>query len=420
MLSERGLKDQAIGKESIVLGKLKQGNQYSTDNPNGIINLGVASNVLMIDELGKFARENLNLIYTDYTYSDAPTSSLRLNRSFAAFFTQYFNAREPVTNDHIVWTTGVGNALDELAWVLANPGDLIMMSRPYYNGFVLDLVARSQVDILGVKLPVDVHPGAPETLQYFDKALDTLDDSTRRKVKMIMLVNPHNPLGFTYPKETILEYCRFAEKQDLQLIVDEIYALSLYDTPDVPDPTPFTSILSIDILAEAKCNPSRVHMIYGPSKDFGANGFRLGVVVSQHNHDVIEALCGVSVVGRPSSVPDAIFSALFTSTYLTEYITLNRQRLSRARAFVASRLTQLGIPYYKSNAGLFLWIDLRRWMREGGEMELRDKMAANGVYVTPGNTYGGTIKGFFRLTFSLLPEYTKVGLDRIETALNEI
>lgn len=55
------------------------------------------------------------------------------------------------------------------------------------------------------------------------------------------------PLGFCYPKETILAYCRFAEKHNLHLyepvllrlsgsvadptacrIVDEIYALSLY------------------------------------------------------------------------------------------------------------------------------------------------------------------------------------------------
>ena len=103
-----------------------------------------------------------------------------------------------------------------------------------------------------------------------------------------MLCNPHNPLGqsfprcplaasvltllpptepgFCYSRETLLAYCRFVEKRNLHLISDEIYALSTFSSPSSPDAQSFVSILSLDVLKEAGCCPSRVHAVYGASK----------------------------------------------------------------------------------------------------------------------------------------------------------
>lgn len=62
-----------------------------------------------------------------------------------------------------------------------------------------------------------------------------------------------------------------------------ILPLIQYWSTDVPNPLPFTSILSIDVKKEAQCDPARVHCLYGMSKDFGANGLRIGLLVTQHN-----------------------------------------------------------------------------------------------------------------------------------------
>lgn len=52
----------------------------------------------------------------------------------------------------------------------------------------------------------------------------------------------------------------------------------------------FVSILSIDPFKEAGCDPSRVHVVYGASKDWGANGLRLGALVSQANPALVTAM----------------------------------------------------------------------------------------------------------------------------------
>lgn len=79
----------------------------------------------------------------------------------------------------------------------------------------------------------------------------------------------------TESRETLLEYCAFAEANDLHLISDEIYGLSVYDAPgtisfasskntvssltdndrivsiDYANARPFTSMLSLDVEKEA-------------------------------------------------------------------------------------------------------------------------------------------------------------------------
>ena len=89
--------------------------------------------------------------------------------------------------------------------------------------------------------------------------------------------------GFCYSKKTLLAYARFAQKYDLHLISDEIYALSVFKTDGEsfelvtqllltrfgstdPPMQEFVSILSIDPLLEAGCDPARIHCIYGASK----------------------------------------------------------------------------------------------------------------------------------------------------------
>lgn len=71
-------------------------------------------------------------------------------------------------------------------------------------------------------------------------------------------------LGRCYSEEVIREYMRFCSRNGLHLISDEIYALSVWDNPCLPDATPFTSVLSINL--EEVIDPSMVHVVWGLSK----------------------------------------------------------------------------------------------------------------------------------------------------------
>jgi 1-aminocyclopropane-1-carboxylate synthase len=141
------------------------------------------------------------------------------------------------------------------------------------------MTLRVQAKVVGVD--VGPHPASPSTLDAFEHQLalfNQANEPTGNAVRAVMLCNPHNPLGFNYPRDTLVAYARFCEKHNLHLVSDEIYALTQFENPDIKDEehVPFTSILAVDVLEEAGCNPARVHVLYGAAKDFGMNGARLG------------------------------------------------------------------------------------------------------------------------------------------------
>lgn len=57
---------------------------------------------------------------------------------------------------------------------------------------------------------------------------------------------------------------KFCERHKLHLISDEIYGLSVWGSPDLPNPEPFKSALSIN--AAQIMDPSMLHVVWGLSK----------------------------------------------------------------------------------------------------------------------------------------------------------
>ena len=62
-----------------------------------------------------------------------------------------------------------------------------------------------------------------------------------------ILCNPQNPLGRTYPRSTLIAYAKWCEANDVHLVSDEIYAMSVYDSPNpaTGKQEGFTSLMSL-------------------------------------------------------------------------------------------------------------------------------------------------------------------------------
>lgn len=80
----------------------------------------------------------------------------------------------------------------------------------------LDIPARAFAVPLPIPIPTSLDQASPATLEHFETLMETKD---RPPVRVVILTNPHNPLGFCYPKETIVAYMKFCEKWDLHLFV---------------------------------------------------------------------------------------------------------------------------------------------------------------------------------------------------------
>jgi aspartate/methionine/tyrosine aminotransferase len=192
-----------------------------------------------------------------------------------------------------------------------------------------------------------------------------------------------------------------------------------------PAPVKFQSVLSIQL--DGIIDPRLVHVLWGMSKDFGANGIRLGAIISQANQGLHEALKGISLYSFPSGITDHLTSLLLEDEkFIETYIQENQKRLSEAYAFVTVVLKRCGIEYAPgSNAAFFLWVDLGKKYKElrpqksGDDVgeEIMQRLLQHKVFLASGALFGSEKDGWFRIVFSHPRIYLEEALGRIVRAL---
>ena len=219
---------------------------------------------------------------------------------------------------------------------------------------------------------------------------------------------------------------RFCAKHSLHLISDEVYALSVFSNPSAPDAPPFTSILSID--TTNIINPNLVHVTYGFSKDFGAAGLKLGVLISR-NGSLRQAVQAVIRFHGASGPSLAIATAMLEDrTWCREYVAIARERIADAYRYTTKRLNEMGVKYLEGgNAGFFLWVNLTPLLPpesvgvsdDEREYALTTRFLDGGVVLQPGEEHS-VWKGWFRIVFTMEQWMLEEGLRRFEAVVRDL
>lgn len=397
------------------------------DNPDGFVSLGVAENALMHEELANYVKDSIKTLQTHaFTYGDSFYGSKRLRSAIAQFINRYFHPHQAVKQEHVVATAGLTNSLEQMAYALGDHGDGFLIGRPYYTSLPKDFGSRAGVQSVGVGFG-DVDPFSMDAILKYEEALVEAQNSGV-PIRALFLCSPHNPLGRCYPRDVLVGLMKFCQQHKIHLISDEIYALSVWQNPEVPDAVSFESVLSID--TNGIIDPDLVHVLWGMSKDFGANGLRIGCIVSQHNTSLLDAVKANSLFTYPPSISDHITASLLSASDFTDtYIHTNQLRLAENYAFATSFLEKHSIPYSpKVNAAFFLWVDLKPVFLKVATPEERSKqgkdlsaaimarLMAEKVFIANGEAFAGEEWGWFRIVFSQPKEYVEEGLRRMMKA----
>lgn len=365
------------------------------------------------------------------TYGDGPSGSKPLRAALSSFFNSYFHPAKPVEPDQLMVTNGVTTGIEHSAWALANPGEGILLGRPYYRGFLGDVEMRTFVKIVPVTFG-NVDPIGPDCVTNYEEAL-LRSNEAGVKVRAIMLCHPNNPLGRCYSKETIIRLMKMCQMHQIHLISDEIYALSVWkntvDQSRTP-PAPFESVLSID--TEGIIDPALVHVLWGFSKDFGANGIRVGAIISQSNEPYLNACRSCAMASVASSLAENTAKEILEdSAFLNQYLATNQERLSAAYAHAVGLVQRYNIEYVPgANAAFFLWVNLGKKFLANGQNKVAEKsmegitqtiydiLIEKKVFIVLGDAAGAEEPGWFRLVFTQPPELVEEGVKRIAEALD--
>ena len=296
---------------------------------------------------------------------------------------------------------GVITSINQAYLTFTRPGDKIIIQTPVYDHF------RLYIERLG-RVPVENPLLWKEDHYEMDfEGLERLYDSN---VKALVLCNPHNPVGITWPRETLASLADWCAQHDVLVISDEIHAdLALFGHKY----TPFCS---------ASETAARVGMIFsGPTKSFnlaGLSGTAWCVIPDPVKRTQYLAALHAAKLNE-ASVPSLVATiAAYTheplwlndlKKYLEGNITCLEERLK------ASPETR-GIRAVRPQASFLLWLDCRELgLPQEALMALFNEKA--GVVVNNGASYGTGGAGFVRLNIGCPRSVVEEALDRIARAV---
>uniref|UniRef100_A0A8D0GHH4 Aminotransferase class I/classII large domain-containing protein n=1 Tax=Sphenodon punctatus TaxID=8508 RepID=A0A8D0GHH4_SPHPU len=399
--------------------KAYHADKYDEDkNPNGIINFGTSENKLCFDLMSKrLTQSDMNLMEPPLLQYPDWKGHMFLREEVARFLTYYCKAPAPLKAENVIVLNGCGSLFSALATVLCDPGEAFLIATPFYGGITQSVFLYGNVKLVYAYLDSNITGTSTRPFQLtVDKLEKALQDARTEgvSVKALILLNPQNTLGDIYSLSELWDHLEFAKRHELHVIVDEIYMLSVFD-----ESATFHSVLGMDRLPD----PQRTHVMWGISKDFAVSGIRFGTLYTE-NQDVANAVASLCYFhGVCGPVQYKVAQLLRDRDWINQvYLRANHARLKAAHTYVTDELKTLGVPFLNRNAGFFVWIDFRKYLRTGTfeeEMLLWRRFLDNKVLLSCGKAFECSEPGWFRIIFADKTHRLQLGMQRIRRVLEE-
>ena len=467
--SRRG--QQAVGLLPSYLADARAVETYHpVTAPHGALQLGVAESKLVEDWLvpkinALMTTTNNNNVFTaDCIYYQPTAGRASFRAAMADYIEDLVHLKKTTNNkldvDGLVVGAGCNAVLENLCFVLADPGDTVLIPTPYYAAFEFDLVARAGLQVFPVTTMEHSNISADTTTTtaatttvpveaYYPTvaALDAAYDAAPTKPKILLLSHPHNPLGIAYPPHIVQDCIDWCRNKQVHLISDEIYAGSVYRETDA------NFVSALELASQPTSDEGLglgpyIHWVYALSKDFALSGLRVGVVYSE-NADIRLPLQKLNDMCQISSQTQVLVEGMLTARegddddgngerWTTVFRREHQARLRARGDALHALLQEFDIPHLPAACGLFCWMDLSEFLPPAGsetttstggdssnnndndeerERTLYLKMVQEfGLLFTPGLSMRNERPGFFRFVFSAASdEEYSLALERFRT-----
>jgi len=223
-------------------------------HPPGVIPLTAADpDFPACPEVAEAIRKHLLEGYFPYGRAEGDN---QFKQAVASWYSRRKNS--PVSENLVLPVNSAAYGLFVCARMICiNPGDEVLIPDP------VDFLFRKSVEHAGgVAIPCKVNPENAE----FD--FDSLSKEVNSRTKAIFICNPNNPLGRALSKEELNRIILFAQKHDLWVVSDEIWADIDFDK----------KCLSV---FDSKLEPyAKKLVVSGLSKNFALAGLRIGYIIA--------------------------------------------------------------------------------------------------------------------------------------------
>lgn len=303
-----------------------------------------------------------------------------------------------IPSDKLIFCTGVVPAISSLVRKLTTPHENVVVQTPVYNIFFNSIVNNGR-RILEAPLSYD---GNSYGVDWADLESKLAEPETT----LMILCNPHNPVGKIWDRETLARIGSLCKKHHVTVISDEIHC-------DITDPDksyiPFAS-------ASPECAEISVICI-SASKAFNIAGLQSAAVYTNNEglFNKVNRALNTDEVAEPNTFAVCATVAAFNEgeewlDELRKYISENKKTV---KEFIGANLPKIKVV--PSEATYLVWLDCNAYA-------YADKLAeeireSTGLYLCDGAEYGGSGKGFLRMNVACPRRMVEDGLARLKKAL---
>ncbi|HJE39209.1 MAG: cystathionine beta-lyase [Candidatus Amulumruptor caecigallinarius] len=300
----------------------------------------------------------------------------------------------------MIYTSGVVPALSAIIKALTEPGDKVIVQTPAYNCFF------SSIRNDGCELSANnlVYRGGRYTIDFDDLEAKAAD----QRAKLLLLCNPHNPVGRVWTQEELLRIGEICLRHGVMVVADEIHCELTYEGHDY---TPFASLSDEFLQHSVTC--------ISLSKAFNLAGLQIANIVAADDAVRrridrainINEVCDVNPFGVIATIAAYGEGGAWLDA-LRKYLWENYEYLRR---FFAERLPQY--PVLPLEGTYLVWIDCRASGLDSDAVTERLQEQQR-LMVNPGTMYGPGGEGFIRLNIACPRTQLADGLERMARVLS--
>ena len=318
-----------------------------------------------------------------------PNAGFVETRKAVADFLNGFN-NATFSAEEIVMTVGAGGGLNVVLKTILNPGEEVIIPKPYFVEYNFYL---------------DNHQGVPKIVRTkpdFSFDFDAISEAVNEKTRAILINSPNNPTGKVYGENDLKQLAelmtRFSSKfgQPIYLISDEPYRKIVYDGITVPS--------VFDMYRES-------FVVTSFSKDLSLPGERIGYAAA--HPDMSEkgmilagmVLCNrvLGYVNAPAFMQRAIARLLNSSVDVSVY--------QKKRDLLSNALTSMGYQLVKPEGAFYLF---PRTPVED-DVAFVTALQKENILTVPGTGFGGP--GHFRIAYCVSDQVIEKSLPGFERTI---
>jgi len=309
-----------------------------------------------------------------------------------------------ISAEEVFIGNGVSELIDLSLRALLNAGDEVLVPSPDYP------LWSAAVSLNG-GLPRYYHCDPQNS---FQPELDQIESLITPKTRAIVVINPNNPSGAVYSRQTLQQLAELAARHEIVLLADEIYDQMVYDDAEfVPLAT---------LVQDAVCLT-----FSGLSKVYRACGYRVGwCIFSGDLERAQEYLHGMELLAALrlcANVPGqwAVQTALGGFQSIVELVRPGG-RLYQQRQAIIDRVD--ASPYLSMQAPMgamyaFIKLDDRFADSLDDRNFCQELLEDKHVLVAPGSSFNTPYTDHFRITTLPDTDTLDVVFDRIESLLEQ-